>query len=54
MPELHDLIGKAFEEKYEEYEQKAANGEMDQYKSIPAKELGEAASSTTAPVEIKI
>ena len=38
-PELHDLIGKAFEEKYEEYEQKAANGEMDQFKSIPAKEL---------------
>ena len=38
-PELHDLIGKAFEEKYEEYEKKAANGKMDQFKSIPAKEL---------------
>ena len=38
-PELHDLIGKAFEEKYEEYEKKAAAGEMDQFKSIPAKEL---------------
>merc|ERR1711965_618085 len=38
-PELHDLIGKAFEEKYEEYEEKAKNGEMDQFKSIPAKEL---------------
>ena len=38
-PDLHDLIGKAFEEKYEEYERKAANGEMDQFKSIPAKEL---------------
>ena len=37
--ELHDLIGKAFEEKYEEYEEKAKNGEMDQFKSIPAKEL---------------
>ena len=39
VPELHDLIGKAFEEKYEDYEKKAANGEMDQSKSIPAKEL---------------
>ena len=38
-PELHDLIGKAFEEKYEEYEEKAKKGEMDQFKSIPAKEL---------------
>ncbi|MDB9861463.1 ribonucleoside-diphosphate reductase subunit alpha, partial [Gammaproteobacteria bacterium] len=38
-PELHDLIGKAFEEKYEEYERKAEAGEMDQAKSIPAKEL---------------
>ena len=38
-PELHDLTGKAFEEKYVEYEAKAASGEMDQAKSIPAKEL---------------
>ena len=38
-PDLHDLIGKAFEEKYEEYEEKAKNGEIDQFKSIPAKEL---------------
>jgi len=38
-PELHDLTGKAFEEKYEEYEAKAAAGELDQFKSIPAKEL---------------
>ncbi len=38
-PELHDLTGKAFEEKYAEYEAKAASGEMDQAKSIPAKEL---------------
>ena len=38
-PELHDLIGKDFEEKYEEYERKAADGEMDQHKSLPAKEL---------------
>ena len=38
-PELHDLIGKEFEEKYEEYERKAQAGEMDQHKSIPAKEL---------------
>jgi ribonucleoside-diphosphate reductase alpha chain len=38
-PELHDLIGKEFEAKYEEYERKAEAGEMDQAKSIPAKEL---------------
>ena len=38
-PELHDLIGKAFEKKYEEYERKAEAGEMDQFKSLPAKEL---------------
>mgnify|MGYP001477929448 CR=1 FL=1 len=36
-PELHDLVGKAFEEKYEEYEEKAKKGEMNQFKSIPAK-----------------
>ena len=38
-PELHDLTGKAFEEKYEEYEKKAEKGEMDQFKKIPAKEI---------------
>ena len=38
-PELHDLVGKAFEEKYKEYEDKAKKGEMNQFKSIPAKEL---------------
>ena len=38
-PDLHDLIGKAFEEKYEEYEAKAEKGEMGQHKSVPAKEL---------------
>jgi ribonucleoside-diphosphate reductase alpha chain len=38
-PELHDLIGKDFEKKYEEYEKKAEAGEMDQFKSMPAKEL---------------
>ncbi len=38
-PELHDLIGKEFEKKYKEYEKKAMNGEIDQHKSVPAKEL---------------
>ena len=38
-PDLHDLIGKAFEEKYEEYEARAEKGEMGQHKSVPAKEL---------------
>ena len=38
-PELHDLIGKEFEDKYEAYEEKAKKGEMGQFKSVPAKEL---------------
>ena len=38
-PDLHDLIGKAFEEKYVEYEKKAESGEINQSKSLPAKEL---------------
>ena len=38
-PELHDLIGKEFEDKYEAYEEKARKGEMGQYKSVPAKVL---------------
>ncbi|MDA9755138.1 ribonucleoside-diphosphate reductase subunit alpha [Gammaproteobacteria bacterium] len=38
-PELHDLIGKEFEDKYEAYEEKAKKGEMGQYKKVPAKEL---------------
>ncbi|MBL88522.1 MAG: ribonucleoside-diphosphate reductase subunit alpha [Gammaproteobacteria bacterium] len=38
-PDLHDLIGKAFEEKYVEYEKKAESGEINQSKSVPAKEL---------------
>ena len=38
-PDLHDLVGKAFEEKYVEYEEKAKNGEMQQFKSVSAKDL---------------
>ena len=38
-PELHDLIGKEFEDKYEAYEEKAKKGEMGQYKTVTAKEL---------------
>ena len=38
-PDLHDLVGKAFEDKYEEYEEKAERGEMGQHKSVSAKEL---------------
>ena len=33
-PELHDLIGKDFEDKYVEYEEKAKKGEMDQFLSL--------------------
>lgn len=38
-PELHDLYGKAFETKYEEYEAKAARGEIDNFKTLPALSL---------------
>ena len=38
-PDLHDLTGLAFEKRYEEYETLAAEGKMDQHKTIPAKDL---------------
>ena len=38
-PDLHDLTGKMFEKRYEEYEEKAKTGEINQHKSVPAKEL---------------
>jgi len=39
VPELHDLYGKAFRAKYEEYEQKAKNGELRISKEVKAVEL---------------
>ncbi|MFT4582986.1 MAG: ribonucleoside-diphosphate reductase alpha chain [Gammaproteobacteria bacterium] len=36
VPELHDLVGQAFEQKYVEYEEKAARGEIRNSKSIKA------------------
>lgn len=39
VPELHHLYGKAFEEKYCEYEEKARRGELQHYKVISAKAL---------------
>ena len=38
-PDLHDLTGKMFQKRYEEYEEKAKTGEINQHKSVPAKEL---------------
>jgi ribonucleoside-diphosphate reductase alpha chain len=38
-PDLHSLTGKAFEEAYLAYEEKAARGEMDVFKSVNAVEL---------------
>jgi ribonucleoside-diphosphate reductase alpha chain len=38
-PDLHDLYGLAFEKRYEEYEQMAAEGKMRLHKKIPAAEL---------------
>ena len=38
-PDLHDLTGKAFEDRYHEYEKLAEEGKMQQYKKIPARDL---------------
>ena len=39
VPELHDLHGMAFEHAYEEYERKAAAGQVEIYKTVRAKDL---------------
>ena len=39
VPDLHDKYGKAFEQAYTAYEQKAARGELKLYKKIPALQL---------------
>lgn len=38
-PDLHDLYGPAFEKRYAEYEQMAANGEFALYKTVEAKTI---------------
>ncbi|MCP5462176.1 MAG: ribonucleoside-diphosphate reductase subunit alpha [bacterium] len=38
-PELHDLYGRKFEKKYEEYEEKARNGKLHRHKVVSAKKL---------------
>ena len=38
-PDLHDLYGKAFEERYTYYEQQAADGNMKLHRTIPANDL---------------
>ncbi|MEI7511641.1 MAG: ribonucleoside-diphosphate reductase subunit alpha [Candidatus Peregrinibacteria bacterium] len=39
VPDLHDLYGKAFEKRYEEYEHLANTGEIKKYKRMAAKDL---------------
>ncbi len=39
VPDLHDLYGTAFEERYTQYEQMTRNGEMKLFKTIPAENL---------------
>ena len=39
VPELHDLSGEAFKEKYEEYEKLAQEGKMKAFKEVEAEEL---------------
>jgi ribonucleoside-diphosphate reductase alpha chain len=38
-PDLHDKVGRAFEEAYTRYEQKAASGELRLFKKVPAVQL---------------
>ncbi|HHL45258.1 MAG TPA: ribonucleoside-diphosphate reductase subunit alpha, partial [Gammaproteobacteria bacterium] len=38
-PDLHDLVGQAFEERYCAYEEKAARGEMNNFKIVKAVDL---------------
>ena len=38
-PDLHDLVGKAFEERYEHYEEEARNGRIKLHRTIPAVDL---------------
>ena len=39
VPELHELYGSAFEQKYEQYEAKAASGELKLHKTVKAVDL---------------
>lgn len=39
VPELHDLVGKAFEERYEHYERLAAEGKMQLSRKVSARDL---------------
>lgn len=39
VPDLHDLYGKAFEDRYTEYEKKADRGEIELWKRVPANDL---------------
>ena len=39
VPDLHDLYGTAFEERYEQYEQMARDGELKLYKTLKAQNL---------------
>ncbi|SEO48142.1 ribonucleoside-diphosphate reductase subunit alpha [Aquisalimonas asiatica] len=39
VPDLHDLYGQAFRERYEHYEQLAESGEIENYKRVPARDL---------------
>jgi ribonucleoside-diphosphate reductase alpha chain len=39
VPDLHDLVGEAFEQRYAEYEEKAARGEIKVFKKLKAVDL---------------
>ncbi|MDE2861987.1 MAG: ribonucleoside-diphosphate reductase subunit alpha, partial [Chloroflexota bacterium] len=39
VPDLHDLYGKAFTERYEHYERQAKRGQIRRYKEVEARDL---------------
>ncbi len=39
VPDLHHIYGRAFEQRYEQYEERARQGKLNIYKAIPARQL---------------
>ena len=39
VPDLHHMYGRAFEQRYEQYEERARHGKLNVYKTLPARQL---------------
>ena len=39
VPDLHHIYGRAFEQRYEQYEERASQGKLNIYKTVPARQL---------------